>query len=123
MAIFITDASKVVVQGMTGSEGQKHTTRMLASGTNIVGGVNPRKAGTSVTFPKGDASVDVPVFGTVAEAIDLNVAAPVITASLLERLRSRHRLSNCAISAMLKPRSRERLMKRSVCTAASSYSR
>ena len=70
MAIFITDASKVVVQGMTGSEGQKHTTRMLASGTNIVGGVNPRKAGTSVTFPKGDASVDVPVFGTVAEAIE-----------------------------------------------------
>ncbi len=70
MAIFITDASKVVVQGMTGSEGQKHTTRMLASGTNIVGGVNPRKAGTSVTFPKGDSSVDVPVFGTVAEAIE-----------------------------------------------------
>ena len=70
MAIFITDASKVVVQGMTGSEGQKHTTRMLASGTNIVGGVNPRKAVTSVTFPKGDASVDVPVFGTVAEAIE-----------------------------------------------------
>ena len=43
---------------------------MLASGTNIVGGVNPRKAGTSVTFPKGDASVGVPVFGTVAEAIE-----------------------------------------------------
>lgn len=70
MAIFINDASKVVVQGMTGSEGQKHTTRMLASGTNIVGGVNPRKAGTSVTFPKGDGSVDVPVFGTVAEAME-----------------------------------------------------
>ena len=67
MAIFITDASKVVVQGMTGSEGQKHTTRMLASGTNIVGGVNPRKAGTSVTFPKGDSSVDVPVFGRLRE--------------------------------------------------------
>lgn len=70
MAIFITDASKVVVQGMTGSEGQKHTTRMLAAGTNIVGGVNPRKAGTSVEFPKGDATVEVPVFGTVAEAIE-----------------------------------------------------
>ncbi|GCE75588.1 succinate--CoA ligase subunit alpha [Cellulomonas biazotea] len=66
MAIFLTEDSKVIVQGMTGSEGQKHTTRMLASGTNVVGGVNPRKAGTSVTF--GD--VDVPVFGSVAEAIE-----------------------------------------------------
>ncbi|MCC2320370.1 succinate--CoA ligase subunit alpha [Cellulomonas xiejunii] len=66
MAIFLTEDSKVIVQGMTGSEGQKHTNRMLASGTDVVGGVNPRKAGTTVTF--GD--VDVPVFGSVAEAID-----------------------------------------------------
>ncbi|WP_028049991.1 succinate--CoA ligase subunit alpha [Cellulomonas sp. URHD0024] len=65
MAIFLTEASKVIVQGMTGAEGQKHTTRMLASGTSVVGGVNPRKAGTSVTL--GD--VEVPVFGTVAEAV------------------------------------------------------
>ncbi|RHA44395.1 succinate--CoA ligase subunit alpha [Cellulomonas rhizosphaerae] len=65
MAIFLTEASKVIVQGMTGSEGTKHTTRMLASGTSVVGGVNPRKAGTSVSF--GD--VDVPVFGSVSEAI------------------------------------------------------
>jgi succinyl-CoA synthetase alpha subunit len=73
MAIFLTEASKVIVQGMTGSEGQKHTTRMLASGTNVVGGVNPRKAGTSVTFPQGgdtDATVDIPVFGSVAEAME-----------------------------------------------------
>lgn len=69
MAIFLTESSKVIVQGMTGSEGQKHTTRMLASGTNVVGGVNPRKAGTSVTFPQGDGAVDVPVFGTVEEAM------------------------------------------------------
>ena len=66
MAIFLTEDSKVIVQGMTGSEGQKHTNRMLASGTNVVGGVNPRKAGTTVTF--GD--VDVPVFGSVVEAVD-----------------------------------------------------
>lgn len=70
MAIFINEDSKVIVQGMTGSEGQKHTTRMLASGTNIVGGVNPRKAGTSVAFPKGEGTVEVPVFGTVAEAME-----------------------------------------------------
>jgi len=69
MAIFIDESSKVIVQGMTGSEGQKHTTRMLASGTNVVGGVNPRKAGTTVAFTKGDGTVDVPVFGSVAEAI------------------------------------------------------
>jgi succinyl-CoA synthetase alpha subunit len=67
MAIFLTENSKVIVQGMTGSEGMKHTTRMLASGTKIVGGVNPRKAGTSVDFP-GDVSV--PVFGSVKEAMD-----------------------------------------------------
>ena len=66
MAIFLTAESKVIVQGMTGSEGMKHTGRMLASGTQIVGGVNPRKAGERVDFP-GD--VTIPVFGTVAEAM------------------------------------------------------
>ena len=66
MAIFLTSDSKVIVQGMTGSEGMKHTTRMLASGTQVVGGVNPRKAGQVVDFP-GD--VQVPVFGSVAEAM------------------------------------------------------
>ena len=66
MAIFLTKNSRVIVQGMTGSEGMKHTTRMLASGTTIVGGVNPRKAGTSVDFPDGQS---VPVFGGVAEAM------------------------------------------------------
>ena len=66
MAIFLTEDSKVIVQGMTGSEGMKHTQRMLKSGTNIVGGVNPRKAGTTVDFEGG---VTVPVFGTVSEAM------------------------------------------------------
>jgi succinyl-CoA synthetase alpha subunit len=66
MAIFITENSKVIVQGMTGAEGTKHTKRMLASGTNIVGGVNPRKAGEKVDF---DGNV-LPVFGTVAEAME-----------------------------------------------------
>jgi succinyl-CoA synthetase alpha subunit len=66
MAIFLNESSKVVVQGMTGSEGQKHTRRMIASGTDIVGGVNPRKAGESVDFD----GTTVPVFGTVAEAME-----------------------------------------------------
>ena len=66
MAIFLTEKSRVIVQGMTGSEGTKHTRRMLASGTNIVGGVNARKAGSTVDF---DGSAQ-PVFGSVAEAMD-----------------------------------------------------
>jgi succinyl-CoA synthetase alpha subunit len=65
MAIFLNENSRVIVQGMTGGEGTKHTRRMLASGTNIVGGVNARKAGTKVDF---DGSVQ-PVFGSVAEAM------------------------------------------------------
>jgi succinyl-CoA synthetase alpha subunit len=65
MSIFLNENSKVIVQGMTGSEGRKHTQRMLASGTAIVGGVNPKKAGETVDF---DGS-RVPVFGGVAEAM------------------------------------------------------
>jgi succinyl-CoA synthetase alpha subunit len=61
MAIWLTKDSKVVVQGITGSEGTKHTRRMLASGTSVVSGVNPRKAGTDVD--------GIPVVGTVAEAM------------------------------------------------------
>ncbi|MBM6547021.1 succinate--CoA ligase subunit alpha [Janibacter sp. YIM B02568] len=66
MAIFLNENSKVIVQGMTGSEGMKHTTRMLASGTDVVGGVNPKKAGQTVDFPEGK---QVPVFGSVADAM------------------------------------------------------
>ena len=47
MAIFLNEQSKVIVQGLTGAEGTKHATKMLAAGTNIVGGVNARKAGTT----------------------------------------------------------------------------
>ncbi|NUS72135.1 MAG: succinate--CoA ligase subunit alpha [Corynebacteriales bacterium] len=65
MSIFLNEKSRVIVQGMTGSEGTKHTARMLASGTNIVGGVNPRKAGETVDFD-GQA---IPVFGSVADAM------------------------------------------------------
>ncbi|WP_369132806.1 succinate--CoA ligase subunit alpha [Modestobacter sp. I12A-02662] len=65
MSIFLNENSKVIVQGMTGSEGRKHTQRMLASGTAVVGGVNPRKAGETVDFD----GADVPVFGSVADAM------------------------------------------------------
>jgi len=64
MAIFLTKASRVLVQGMTGAEGSRHTARMLRAGTQVVAGVTPGKGGRSVDF--GDRSV--PVFGSVAEA-------------------------------------------------------
>ncbi len=71
MSIFLTKDSKVIVQGITGGEGSKHTARMLAAGTNVVGGVNARKAGTTVTHTDASgAEVELPVFGSVAEAIE-----------------------------------------------------
>lgn len=66
MTIFLNKDSKVIVQGITGGEGTKHTALMLKAGTNIVGGVNARKAGTTVSHEGG---VELPVFGTVAEAM------------------------------------------------------
>jgi succinyl-CoA synthetase alpha subunit len=65
MSIFLNENSKVIVQGMTGAEGTNHTTKMLAAGTNIVGGVNARKAGQTVPI----GGKDLTVFGTVEEAM------------------------------------------------------
>lgn len=65
MSIFLTKDSRVIVQGITGGEGSKHTALMLKAGTQVVGGVNARKAGTTVEH--GD--VTLPVFGTVSEAM------------------------------------------------------
>jgi succinyl-CoA synthetase alpha subunit len=65
VAIFLNDNSKVIVQGMTGSEGSKHTQRMITSGTQIVGGVTPGKGGQKVDF----AGATVPVFSSVADAV------------------------------------------------------
>jgi succinyl-CoA synthetase alpha subunit len=65
MSIFINKTTRVLVQGMTGSEGTKHTKKMLASGTNIVGGVTPGKGGMIVDI---DGHL-LPVFNTVQEAV------------------------------------------------------
>jgi succinyl-CoA synthetase alpha subunit len=65
MSIFINEDTKVIVQGMTGSEGRKHTARMLNSGTKIVGGVTPGKGGQSIEI-EGD---NLPVFNTVSDAM------------------------------------------------------
>jgi succinyl-CoA synthetase alpha subunit len=65
MSIFLNENSRVIVQGLTGSEGMKHGRKMLAAGTQLVGGVNARKAGTSVDVE----GTSVPVFGGVEEAM------------------------------------------------------
>lgn len=65
MAIFINENSKILVQGITGSEGGKHTRRMLASGTNIVAGVTPGKGGQTVD---ADGHI-IPVFSSVGDAV------------------------------------------------------
>jgi succinyl-CoA synthetase alpha subunit len=71
MAIFLTKDNKVIVQGITGAEATTHTARMLKAGTQIVGGVNARKAGTTVSHKDvNDNDIELPVFGTVVEAIE-----------------------------------------------------
>ena len=101
MSIFLNENSKVIVQGMTGSEGSKHTQRMLASGTAIVGGVNPRKPGTTVDFD----GASVPVFGGVAEAMKetgadvsvIFVPPPFAKAAVIEAVASDHSSSASAV--------------------------
>ena len=71
MSIFLNSDSKVIVQGITGGEATKHTALMLKAGTQVVGGVNARKAGTTVTHKdKSGNEIEIPVFGSVAEAME-----------------------------------------------------
>ena len=70
MSIFLNKDSKVIVQGITGGEGTKHTALMLKAGTQVVGGVNARKAGTTVSHKDAAGNdVELPVFGSVSEAM------------------------------------------------------
>ncbi len=70
MTILIDSDTKIVVQGLTGSEGRKHGQLMLASGAKVVAGTNPRKAGTSLDFSWAGGHAAVPVYATVAEAME-----------------------------------------------------
>lgn len=70
MAIFLNDKSRVLVQGITGSEGTKHTRRMIAAGTNIVAGVTPGKGGQAVEVD----GRTIPVFDSVSEAVSATAA-------------------------------------------------
>jgi succinyl-CoA synthetase alpha subunit len=70
VSIYLNKDSKIIVQGITGGMGAKHTALMLDSGANIVGGVNARKAGTTVHHLDKDGNdVTLPVYGTVKEAM------------------------------------------------------
>jgi succinyl-CoA synthetase alpha subunit len=75
MAIWLNKDSRVIVQGITGSEGSRHAARMLRAGTAVVGGTNPRKAGQTVEL----AGVQVPVFGGIADAMTETGADVVVT--------------------------------------------
>jgi len=61
MSILVNKSSRVIIQGITGSQGRYHTKLMLESGTRIVGGVTPNKGGQKVE--------GLPVFNTVKEAV------------------------------------------------------
>ena len=65
MSVWLTANSRILVQGITGSEGTKHTRRMVASGSTVVAGVTPGKAGQHVDGGAGD----IPVFDSVSEAV------------------------------------------------------
>ncbi|HET8663171.1 MAG TPA: succinate--CoA ligase subunit alpha [Nocardioides sp.] len=65
MSIYLNKDSRIIVQGMTGGMGSKHTALMLDAGSTIVGGVNARKAGTTVEL----GGQELPVFGSVKEAM------------------------------------------------------
>jgi len=70
VSIFLNSDSRVIVQGITGGEATKHTALMLKAGTQVVGGVNARKAGTTVAHKdKAGNDIELPVFGSVAEAM------------------------------------------------------
>jgi succinyl-CoA synthetase alpha subunit len=66
MSVWLNADSRILVQGITGSEGTKHTRRMVASGASVVAGVTPGKGGQTVDGGKGD----IPVFGSVREAAE-----------------------------------------------------
>jgi succinyl-CoA synthetase alpha subunit len=84
MSIFLNKDSRVIVQGITGGEGSKHTALMLKSGTTVVGGVNARKAGTTVehgdvTLPASDGCVHVlPVVARDADGNETTLARRLV---------------------------------------------
>ncbi|MFH2072307.1 MAG: succinate--CoA ligase subunit alpha, partial [Actinomycetota bacterium] len=71
MAIYVDESTRLVVQGLTGREGGFHAFRNRDYGTNLVAGVTPGKGGTDVQ--------GVPIFDTVAEAVEATGANTAMT--------------------------------------------
>ncbi len=88
MTIWLDHTSKVIVQGMTGNEGRKHTHRMVMFGTRVVAGVTPGKGGQSIRFEEDP----IPVFNSMREARHATgatvsvifVPAPFVRAAVLD---------------------------------------
>src|SRR3712207_1638245 len=86
MSILVDRDTRVITQGMTGETGTFHTQQALAYGTQMVGGVTPGKGGTT--------HIDLPVFDTVAEAVEktgadasvIYVPPPFAADSILESI-------------------------------------
>ena len=71
MSVLVNKNTKVIVQGITGTEGTFHTSQMLAYGTNVVGGVTPGKNGLMYSGKNEDLfNRPVPVFNTVIDAVN-----------------------------------------------------
>lgn len=97
MSILVNKKTKVVVQGITGSEGTFHTSQMIAYGTKVVAGVTPGKGGTEYSG-KGDFTFKkpVPVFNTMKEAVEAKkpdvsivfVPPPLAADAILESIES-----------------------------------
>ncbi len=67
MSIFIDDATRLVIQGITGRDGSFHATQMMEYGTNVVAGVTPGKGGQTFEGPNGE---QVPIFDTMEQAVE-----------------------------------------------------
>ena len=75
MSIWVDQDTRLVVQGITGREGQFHTLQCKAYGTNVVAGVTPGKGGQDVE--------GIPVFNTLAQAVSASAATAAARASFV----------------------------------------